>query len=99
MTIVYVTYAGNAATRFDRGYYVAHHLPLVMEAWGRHGLESCSAFFPAESDAKTIAIAECRFRDDGAVQSAFGSLETPRVMADIVNFTDVTPERSRVMPM
>lgn len=46
MTIVYVAYAGDAATRFHRDYYVAHHLPLVMEAWGRHGLESCSAFFP-----------------------------------------------------
>ncbi len=30
MTIVYVTYAGDAATRFDREYYVAHHLPLVL---------------------------------------------------------------------
>lgn len=99
MTIVYVTYTGDAATRFDREYYVAHHLPLVMEAWGRHGLESCSAFFPADPDAKTIAIAECWFRDDAAVDAAFGSPETPRVMADLANFTDVAAERSRAVPM
>jgi hypothetical protein len=28
--IVYVTCQGTPETRFDRDYYIAHHLPLVM---------------------------------------------------------------------
>jgi len=99
MTILHVTYAGDAGTRFDRDYYVARHLPLVMEAWGQHGLESCVAFFPAVTRAGTIAIAECRFRDEASLQAALGSSETARVMADINNFTDVEPSRSRVVPL
>lgn len=31
--LIYVTYQGTPETRFDRGYHVAHHLPLVMKAW------------------------------------------------------------------
>jgi len=99
MTIIYVSYTGDAETRFDRDYYVAIHVPLVMEAWTRHGLERCAAFFPAGNGAGTIAIAECHFRDDAAVLAAFGSSETSGVMADIVNFTDVAPSRSRAVPL
>ena len=36
MTTMYVTYPGDA-TRFDRGYYVRHHLPLVMGMLGKAG--------------------------------------------------------------
>ncbi len=32
MTTMYVTYPGEAGTRFDRDYYVRTHLRLVMEA-------------------------------------------------------------------
>jgi uncharacterized protein (TIGR02118 family) len=95
MTILYVSYHGDARTRFDRDYYVATHIPLVMEAWTRHGLENCAAFFPASNGAGTIAIAECRFRDEACLQAAFASPETARVMADISNFTDVEPSRRR----
>ena len=35
MTTMYVTYPGDAGTRFDRDYYVRHHLPLVIECWSR----------------------------------------------------------------
>jgi uncharacterized protein (TIGR02118 family) len=99
MTILYVTYTGNAETRFDRQYYVARHLPLVMQAWGPHGLETCVAFFPGGTAAGTIAIAECRFRDEASLQAAFGSSESAHVMADINNFTNVEPSRSRVVPL
>jgi uncharacterized protein (TIGR02118 family) len=95
MTILYVAYRGDAETRFDRDYYVGIHIPLVMEAWEPHGLESCAAFFPAGHGAGTIAIAECRFRDKASLQAAFDCSETARVMADVSNFTDVEPSRLR----
>lgn len=42
---VYVTYNGAPGERFDRSYYLEHHLPLVMQAWRRYGLEHVAAFF------------------------------------------------------
>ena len=95
MTLLYVTYPGDSRTRFDRERYVAHHLPLVMRAWGPYGLLSCSAFFPAGDGDGTIAIAECKFRDEAALQVALASPETPGVMADISDFTDAKPTQSR----
>ena len=94
MTTMYVTYAGDAATRFDREYYVRHHLPLVAACWTPLGLQSCAAFWPADDGAGTIAIAECRFRDEAALRAALASPETPRVMADVARFTDAQPAQS-----
>ena len=99
MTIMYVTYSGDQGTRFDRDYYVRRHLPLVMACWGPLGLESCDAFWPADIGARTIAIAECRFRDDGAMQAALASPETPRMMADVAHFTDAKPTQSLARPL
>lgn len=93
MIFMYVTYEGDAHTRFDRDYYVARHIPIVMEAWQQYGLLSCDAFFPATADARTIVIAQCRFSDEAALQAALASPETQAVMADVVRFTDVTPEQ------
>jgi uncharacterized protein (TIGR02118 family) len=97
--IVYVSYQGTSDSRFDRRYYVEHHLPLVMQAWQRYGLESVAAFFPALAQDGTIAICECRFRDEAAIQAAFGSPETPGVMADLPKFTDLAPTRLRAVSL
>lgn len=96
---VYVTYQGATGSRFDRTYYVDQHLPLVMQAWRQYGLESVSAFFPAVEQPGTIAICECRFRDEAAMQAAFASPEVPGVMADVVSFTDIEPHRVRAIPL
>lgn len=98
MTTMYVTYAGGAGTRFDRDYYVRTHLPLVMEAWGPYGLDSAAAFFPFGDGAGTIAVCICEFRDEAALNAAFGSPLTGRVMADVKQFTDVEPARARAVP-
>lgn len=95
MTTLYVTYPGDAGTRFDRDYYVAGHMPLVMACWEPYGLESCAAFFPPVDGAGTIAICECKFRDEAALKAALAAPETPRVMADLPKFTDAKPAQSR----
>ena len=97
MTTLYVTYPGDAATRFNREYYVRTHLPLVMEAWGPHGLESAAAFFPSGDGAGTIAVCICRFRDDAAISAALESPGIGGVMADVKNFTDAKPSRIRTV--
>ena len=99
MTTMYVTYPGDATTRFDRDYYVQHHLPLVMECWGPLGLESCAAFWPANTGPGTIAICECRFRDEAAMRGALASPVTPRVMADVARFTEAQPAQSLAGPI
>ena len=32
---MFVTYAGDAGTKFDRDHWINVHLPLVRDAWGR----------------------------------------------------------------
>ncbi len=98
MTTMYVSYSGDADTRFDRDYYVSQHMPLVMASWGPLGLQSCAAFWPATIGGGTICICECRFRDEAAMRAALASPETPRVMADVSVFTDATPEQSLAGP-
>lgn len=97
--IVYVTYEGAPGDRFDRRYYVEHHLPLVLRAWQRYGLESVAAFFPPLTHVGTLVICECRFRDEAAIETAFGSPEVAAVMADVSRFTDLAPTRVRVAPL
>lgn len=99
METMYVTYPGDADTRFDREYYVSTHLPLVMKAWGGYGLESAAAFFPPSDGAGTIAVCICRFRDDAALRAALASPQSGPVMADIAKFTDATPAQSRAAPI
>ncbi|PRX24112.1 uncharacterized protein (TIGR02118 family) [Paraburkholderia sp. BL18I3N2] len=92
---IYVAYEGETGARFDRAYYVDRHLPLVMHHWSRYGLVGVAAFFPAEKQAGTLAICECRFRDEASVNAAFTSPEAPAVMADVTRFTDIAPRRLR----
>lgn len=96
---VYVTYSGAAGDRFDRDWYVDRHLPLVMASWSRYGLEAVTAFFPAGRQGGTLALCECRFRDQVAVDAAFASPEAPAVMADVHHFTDIVPQRARAVSL
>jgi uncharacterized protein (TIGR02118 family) len=99
MTTMFVTYAGDADTRFDREHWINVHLPLVRECWSPYGLESVGGFFPQGDGAGLIAIAPCVFRDEGAMNAALNSPETVRVMADVPKFTAVAPQRSVVKSM
>lgn len=99
MTTVFITYGGGMGTRFNRKYYVDRHLPLVMKAWSRHGLESAAAFFPAGAGEGIIAVCICQFHDEAAVAASFGSPEAPGVMADVAHFTDAQPSQSRSVPL
>jgi uncharacterized protein (TIGR02118 family) len=94
---IYFTYAGTADTPFDRKYYVEHHLPLVLRTWKSHGLLSAAAFFPQGDGAGTIAIAECRFRDEAAIKASLAAPETAQVMADVARFTKDPPTTTKAI--
>ena len=92
--MLFVTYLGAADSRFDRTYYVSHHIPLVTDAWSPYGLLEACALFPAQHTG-VIAACVCRFRDYAAIDAALAAPRTADVMADIENFTDTSPTQSR----
>jgi uncharacterized protein (TIGR02118 family) len=99
MATMYVTYAGDAETPFDREHWIKVHFPLVQECWGPYGLERLGAFFPEGDGGGVIALATCVFRDQAAMEAALASPETVRVMADVDIVTAVTPQRSLATPL
>lgn len=98
MTMLFITYAGDAGTRFDRDYFVGTHLPLVLEMWSPYGLETATAFFPSGDCAGTIAITVCKFKNEAALLAAMGS-PPDRLMADVKHFTDAELSLSRAVPL
>ncbi len=99
MVTIYVTYSGDPAAPFDRGYWIDSHLPLVRECWEPHGLVSVAGFFPSGDGEGTVAIAPCVFRDEAAMRAALASPASERVMADVAHFTSIAPSRSRAVPL
>ena len=99
MKTIFVTYAGDATTRFDRQYYVEKHLPLVTSAWGPLGMQSIAAFFPAGTGEGTIAVCVCQFRDGEAISAALKAPETRAVMEDVPHFTDAKPKQLQAVPL
>lgn len=99
MISMYVTYAGNDATPFNREHWLNVHFPLVLKCWGPYGLERIGGFFPQGDNSGLIAIAHCVFRDEAAMHAALSSPETAEVMADVPLVTDVKPRRSVARPL
>lgn len=99
MVKMLVACLGDAATRFDRAYYVERHLPLTLECWGPYGLAAAEAFFPAGAGDGWVLLGVYRFRDKAAVEAALGSPGTERAMADVGNFTDAEVTRSLFLPL
>ena len=99
MITMYVTYAGDTQTPFDRDHWVNVHLPLVRKCWGPHGLVSAAAFFPSGEGGGLIAICPCVFRDEASMKAALASPETQRVMDDVKHVTHVEPQRSVAQPL
>ena len=94
MQTLYVTYPGDASTRFNRQYYVEKHLPLVLRSWRKYGLMTVAAFFPEGAGEGTIAICVCSFQDEDGIRAAFAAPEAREVMGDISRFTEAKPGQS-----
>lgn len=99
MITMFVTYAGDAKTPFNREHWINVHLPLVRECWGPYGLECVGGFFPGDDGVRLIAVAACIFRDRHAMQAALASPRTAEVMADVDQVTAVKPQRSLAMAL
>lgn len=99
MTTLIVTYRGTKDARFDREYYRTQHLPLVKRTWGPCGMQTISALFPvvneppAGEDTGIVAVCLCNFANDAALRTALASSDTPGVMNDLPNFTQLKAEQ------
>lgn len=86
MIRVSVTYPSADGGRFDHDYYATTHVPLAVKAWGPDRAEIDRGLNgPAE------AVAYFYFPTLEAFQAAMASPATGEVMADMANYTDLTP--------
>jgi uncharacterized protein (TIGR02118 family) len=77
--------AGEGAT-FDHDYYREKHVPLALRAWGLESGEIDKGV-----DGPYVAAVHALFESPEAMQAAMASELMGEVMADIANYTNITP--------
>ncbi len=86
MIRVSVFYPTTEGATFDHDYYRNKHVPLVVKSWGLPGAEIDKGV-----DGPYVAAVHFKFDTLEALQSAMGSPGTADVMADVANYTTITP--------
>lgn len=81
-----VFYPSAEGATFDHDYYRDKHVPLAVETWGLDGAEIDKGV-----DGPYVAAVHFRFESVEALQAAMGSEGTGAVMADVANYTNITP--------
>ncbi len=77
--------AGEGAT-FDHDYYRESHVPLCMRTWGLP-----SAEIDRGLDGPYVAAVHFQFESLDAMQQAMANEGTGAIMADVANYTNITP--------
>jgi uncharacterized protein (TIGR02118 family) len=87
MIRVTVTYPQGEGTTFDHDYYRSTHVPLCVSSWpGVRGAEIDKGI-----NGPSVAAVHFTFDSMDTFQSAMGSPGTAAVMADVANYTNITP--------
>ena len=81
-----VFYPTTDGATFDHDYYRDKHVPLARKAWGL-----ASAQIDKGLDGPHVAAVHFTFESMEAMGAAMGSPGTGDVMADVANYTDITP--------
>jgi uncharacterized protein (TIGR02118 family) len=81
-----VFYPSTDGATFDHDYYRDTHVPLALKAWG---LES--ADIDKGIDGPYVAAVHFTFESMDALGAAMGAEGTGEVMADVANYTSITP--------
>jgi uncharacterized protein (TIGR02118 family) len=81
-----VLYPDGEGATFDHDYYREKHVPLALRAWG---LESGE--INVGVDGPYVAAVHALFESPEAMQTAMASELMGEVMADIANYTNITP--------
>lgn len=90
-----VMYPNEEGLQFNEDYYLQTHMPLVDSVWGKHGLKSWKIIkytISADGSPSPYTIsAKLEWESADSLKAAFQDPETPKVFADIPNFTNVKP--------
>ena len=86
MIRVSVFYPSGEGSTFDHDYYRDPHVPMALKAWGLSEAEINKGL-----DGPYVAAVHFRFDSPEAVGAAMGAPDTAQVLADVPNFTNITP--------
>ena len=86
MIRVSVTYPSAEGSTFDHDYYRATHVPLCESTWGIKGSQIDKGI-----NGPNVAAVHLFFDSMDAFQGAMAAPGTAAVMADVTNYTNITP--------
>ena len=86
MIRVSVLYPTTEGATFDHDYYRDTHVPLVLKTWGLERAEIDKGV-----NGPYVAAVHLEFESLEAMGAAMGSPDTAAVMADVANYTTITP--------
>ncbi|HET6812155.1 MAG TPA: EthD family reductase [Acidimicrobiales bacterium] len=81
-----VLYPSTEGAKFDHDYYRTKHVPLCIKTWGTAGAEIDKGV-----DGPYVAAVHFKFDSPEALQQAMGSEGTGAILADVANYTTITP--------
>jgi uncharacterized protein (TIGR02118 family) len=81
-----VLYPATEGATFDHDYYRDSHVPLAVRTWGLDGAEIDKGV-----DGPYVAAVHFRFASLEAMGEAMSAAGTADVMADVANYTTITP--------
>lgn len=81
-----VFYPVTEGATFDHDYYREKHVPLCVDSWKPAGADIDKGI-----DGPYVAAVHFLFESLEALQGAMGSPATGQIMADVANYTTITP--------
>jgi uncharacterized protein (TIGR02118 family) len=81
-----VLYPTTEGATFDHDYYRDHHVPLAVRTWGLDSAEIDKGI-----DGPYVAAVHFTFESLDAMQTAMGAPSTGDVIADVANYTTISP--------
>lgn len=81
-----VFYPSTEGATFDHDYYRDKHVPLCVKTWSPAGAE-----IDRGVDGPYVAAVHFTFASTEALQKAMGAEGTGDVLADVANYTTITP--------
>src|SRR5213080_4686377 len=91
MATLIVSYPVTEDGIFDREYFLSKHIPLAQSTWGKFNLMSAEILFPAVGPQPLAGMVILRFAEQTGIDSVLTSPGTAEVVADVANFTNLTP--------
>ena len=81
-----VLYPVTEGATFDHDYYRDHHVPLAVKTWGLDGAE-----IDRGVNGPYVAAVHFKFESQEAIGAAMAAEGTKDVLADVPNYTTITP--------